>query len=155
MADGTLLLSNVTALVGNSASGRGDTLLAEGGVSTYSLPAPPGHWIAGLACYVYRSACPRDKKGNVLDSNCPLTHEECSLKLNETDSKIPVRFNKPGMAREYSLSHSDSCWPRRSSACSESCGASLGQSQTTTRHRPEPMRDPTHAQHISQSQHFP
>ena len=43
-----------------------------------------GHWIAGLRCVVYRAACPRDVKGNVLDPACPTTHDECALLRNAT-----------------------------------------------------------------------
>ena len=79
VADGVLLLSNVTSLVDNSASGQGKTFFGMGGVSTYSLPAPPGHWIAGLECKVYRRPCEQDAKGNVLNQTCEDTADECSM----------------------------------------------------------------------------
>lgn len=84
VSDGTVLLSNATMLVNNSASGAGATMLAEGGVTTYSLPAPPGRWIAGQGCDIFRASCPRDIKGSVLDPRCTASRLECSLLQNTT-----------------------------------------------------------------------
>ena len=84
VADGTVLLSQRSLLVSNHASGVGSTLYAGGGVTTYQLPAPPGHWIAGQDCLVYRQACRRDVKGNFLNAACPATARECSFLLNES-----------------------------------------------------------------------
>lgn len=74
---GKLLMTGGTSLVGNSASGSGAQYIAIGGVATYLLPAPPGTWIAGELCIVYRETCPRDEKGNVEDPNCEATTQAC------------------------------------------------------------------------------
>ena len=76
--DGSVILADRSKLVGNSASGVGRTLMATGGATTYLLPAPPGHWVAGLKCSVYRKSCERDQKGNVLDTRCEQTAADCS-----------------------------------------------------------------------------
>lgn len=107
VAEGTLLLTNQTLLMSNRASGRGATLLSEGGVVTYSLPAPPGRWIAGLECLVYRKACSRDHKGSVLDPSCPHARDECSLLFNASASTTlgtpcqPLSINQPWCASTH------------------------------------------------------
>lgn len=84
---GKLLMTAGTVLVGNTASGTGAQYIALGGVATYLLPAPPGSWIAGLRCIVYRGACPRDEKGNVEDPQCEVTTPACQY---ETTSDAVV-----------------------------------------------------------------
>ena len=77
MVAGKLLMTAGTSLVDNVASSVGNQYIAIGGTATYLLPAPPGTWIAGLSCVVYREACPRDEKGNVQDPNCEVTTQSC------------------------------------------------------------------------------
>lgn len=78
VVSGSVLLMDRTVLRSNSASGSGHTFLAVGGTATYRLPAPPGRWIAGVACLVYRATCERDIKGNVMYPECVSTYSECS-----------------------------------------------------------------------------
>ena len=77
LADGNLVMSERTWLTGNSASGSGAQYIATSGKATYLLPAPPGTWINGLQCIVYREACAVDEKGNLEDPNCETTSQAC------------------------------------------------------------------------------
>ena len=78
VAGGTLLLTDQSKLEGSQASGDGGTLFMAGGATTYKLPAPPGHWVAGLECLVYREGCPRNEKGSVRNQSCIDTAAACS-----------------------------------------------------------------------------
>ena len=72
-----LLMTLGTQLSGNRASGRGNSFMAAGGVSTYKLPASPGHWIAATDCIVYREGCVLNLKSVPQDPVCP----QCVMEL--------------------------------------------------------------------------
>ena len=76
MPAGRLLLANQTLLANNTATGRGDNFLATGGEALYQLPAPPGRWIAGVRCIVFRNACPGDNSAAA--RACQDSREACS-----------------------------------------------------------------------------
>ena len=78
MRDGRLLLANQTLLANNRGTRSGANLLATGGEALYQLPAPPGRWIAGVRCIVYRDACPLN------DRTCSGSREACSETPNRT-----------------------------------------------------------------------
>jgi len=80
-----LLLANKSLLDMNAASGEGRTLFSVGGSTVYSLPAPPGRWIAGNRCEVYRRGCQRNDKGDVIDSECEQMQDECRRKMDDVD----------------------------------------------------------------------
>jgi hypothetical protein len=69
---GMLLMTEETALDGNSASGAGSNIATAGGSTIYSLPAPLGRWISGVSCRVHRSGCPP------CSDECERTMQECS-----------------------------------------------------------------------------
>ena len=107
-ASSTLYLSNQTALVDNRAgsSSRADkrnALALLGTPTTYVLPAPPGRWVTGTSCAVYRDACPfqKDQTGTpVQDPACLAAHEQCKLDVNESAvvdgvSCNPTTFSQP------------------------------------------------------------
>ena len=73
-----LSLQNRTRLVANRASIQGHNAYLRGGVATYMLPAPPGTWISGLMCKVYRQWCARDNE------ECSSIFERCSQLVNMT-----------------------------------------------------------------------
>ena len=88
VAAGQLLMNEATLLRGNKADGLGDALYADGGVSTYTLPAPAGHYISGLKCMVYREACERDTKGNIIDADCPGSVKDCAELVGDDASVV-------------------------------------------------------------------
>ena len=66
-ADGSrLLLADGTSIVGCTAGSGNALAISDGSQVVYQLPAPPGRWIAGSSCLVYREACPfvEDTSGN-------------------------------------------------------------------------------------------
>ena len=75
---GVVTLSNATMLYDNHANGSGHNFYATGGITTYQLPAPPGRWIAGIKCSVFREACELTARGLPSDPLCPATVEECN-----------------------------------------------------------------------------
>jgi hypothetical protein len=98
--DGLVLLAKGSLLRRNHASGDGNALVAAGGVTTYQLPAPPGRFVTAFVCLVYRTQCPRDTKGNVLNSTCSATADACSLAPGEVafvdgTQCRPLRLNQP------------------------------------------------------------
>ena len=68
---GTVLIINRTQLEANTAP-SGYSFFSTGGETQYQLPAPPGMWIAGARCIVFRGACPP------LDNACEAAREACS-----------------------------------------------------------------------------
>ena len=82
-----ILLAEQTAVVGNLASRPGHALaLMIGSTTTYQLPAPPGRWIAGSKCAVYREDCPwlGVAPGRYQEESCLQTVAQCQLEANET-----------------------------------------------------------------------
>ena len=75
-----VLLSDQTVISGCHASSAGHSMYLDAGAFvTYALPASPGRYISGTTCAVYRQACPRDPKTNVLfDDQCPARAIACS-----------------------------------------------------------------------------
>ena len=84
----TLLLANGSSIIGSYASGSGRVLAITGSQVVFKLPAPPGRWIAGTLCAVYRAACPtiEDPAGgtSTQDPDCLRTASECSQQQNLT-----------------------------------------------------------------------
>ena len=65
---GDVLLKNATLLRDNSApGGRGSNYHFTRGVLIYQLPAPPGHWIAGVECIIFREPCPQSSASSCAD----------------------------------------------------------------------------------------
>ena len=79
---GVLLLTRGSMLRAGFASTRGASLYIIGGLVTYLLPTPPGHWAAAITCVVYRQSCPQDSFGVVLDPQCTETATACSHATN-------------------------------------------------------------------------
>ena len=78
-----VLLQNGTSVVGCYARGSGSTIASVAGSQVmYRLPAPPGRWIAGSDCLVYREACPM--KGSTQDPDCLRIAELCARESNMT-----------------------------------------------------------------------
>ena len=77
IVNGSVTMTDGSQLMGNSASGKGATLMIRGGQVMYFLPAPPGHWAPVVECLVYREGCPHDDKGNVRDVSCDETADAC------------------------------------------------------------------------------
>ena len=78
----TVLLANGSLIIGSYASGSGRALAITGSQVVFKLPAPPGRWIAGTLCAVYRAACPtiEDSAGgtSTQDPDCLRTASQCS-----------------------------------------------------------------------------
>ena len=98
--DGSVLLQLRTQLISNVATTQGSAIMAQGGTIAYGLPAPRGYWVAAQQCLVYRSACPRDMMGNLIDPRCGSTAQACSLTahanatIDETRCQ-PISWNQP------------------------------------------------------------
>ena len=88
--EGMLLMRNGTLMRANRASGQGNSYFASGGTAMYQLPAPPGYWIAGTPCKVYREGCELDVKGNTLNEDCPLARDKCSTMSQPWDGVAPT-----------------------------------------------------------------
>lgn len=72
---GVTFLTNGSLLVGNRCEADGcnsHSFDATGGVTSYLLPAPPGRWISGLDCRVYRGStdCQRYRGDHVFQPGC-------------------------------------------------------------------------------------
>ena len=84
----TVLLANGSLIIGSYASGSGRALAITGSQVVFKLPAPPGRWIAGTLCAVYRAACPtiEDSAGgaSTQDPDCLRTASQCSKEQNVT-----------------------------------------------------------------------
>ena len=84
----TLLLANGSSIIGSYASGSGRALAITGSQVVFKLPAPPGRWIAGTLCAVYRAACPTIEDPadgtSTQDPDCLRTASECSQQQNLT-----------------------------------------------------------------------
>ena len=84
----TVLLANGSLIIGSYASGSGRALAITGSQVVFKLPAPPGRWIAGTLCAVYRAACPtiEDSAGgaSTQDPDCLRTASQCSQEQNVT-----------------------------------------------------------------------
>lgn len=76
-----VLLQNRTSIVGCYAPGSSSTMASVAGSQVmYQLPAPPGRWIAGSECLVYREACPM--KGATQDPDCLRVAGPCARESN-------------------------------------------------------------------------
>ena len=87
-AGSRVLLTNGSVVVGGQAAGSGNALaITAGSQVVYRLPAPPGRWIAGTICLVYRKACPTTENSNGIleqDADCLRTASQCELEGNVT-----------------------------------------------------------------------
>ena len=80
-ADGSrVLLVNGTSIVGCKAGSGNALAISDGSQVVYQLPAPPGRWIAGSSCLVYREPCPAEKVEEQLvkDPDCMRTASQCT-----------------------------------------------------------------------------
>ena len=75
---GELTMHSSTVLRGNRASHGGAQLLSGAGSATYALPAPPGHWVVGSRCSVYRTGCPRSLVGEIISPQCAANFAQCA-----------------------------------------------------------------------------
>lgn len=78
-----------------STGGSGASVLAQGGATAYSLPAPAGHWIAGTMCEVYRQACARNGKGILMNPICQSDRAECRRKVGNITYTDKGRMCRP------------------------------------------------------------
>ena len=83
VVSGIFLMSNGTRLVRGQATTEGASFAVQGGIASYALPTPPGHWVPALECLVYRRACPRNDMGFVTQPLCGSTARDCSLSTDE------------------------------------------------------------------------
>ena len=93
----TLLLSEGTSIVGNSAAFGRTLFLLTGTTATYILPAPAGMWIAATECLVYRSACPwLDGPPAYQEPACLDAVSSCQLEPDATaEGCEPITFSQP------------------------------------------------------------
>lgn len=76
-----VLLQNGTSIVGCYAPGSSSTVASVAGSQVmYQLPAPPGRWIVGSECLVYREACLI--KGATQDPDCLRVADPCARESN-------------------------------------------------------------------------
>ena len=78
-----VLMTRGTQLKGNNASTKGMNFMAAGGVTTYELPAQPGHWIGARRCEVYRKGCELNPKSVPVDWYCPEIRDQCAEELSD------------------------------------------------------------------------
>ena len=75
------LLQNGTSIVGCYAPGPGSVITGVAGSQFMAqLPAPPGRWIAGSECLVYRESCPSGKGVG----DCLKVASQCAREANIT-----------------------------------------------------------------------
>jgi hypothetical protein len=95
-----VLLQNGTSIVGCYAPGSSSTIASTAGSQVmYQLPAPPGRWIAGSECLVYREACPI--KGETQDPECLRVVDQCARESNTTAAVDGVPCTPAMIAQPY------------------------------------------------------
>ena len=101
-ADGSrVLLANGTSIVGCTAGSGNALALSDGSEVVYQLPAPPGRWVAGSSCLVYRGPCPTKEVGGKLvkDPDCMRTASQCARENNQSAVVDGVPCQKPKLAQ--------------------------------------------------------
>lgn len=96
MLGGSLIMSDGTQLIGNTAGGGGASIFVGSGIVAYRAPltgageartlVAPGRWIYGQQCQIFRRDCPLipnpDGPGNIQDLNCTKTMVACQQDPN-------------------------------------------------------------------------
>ena len=101
-ADGSrVLLANGTSIVGCTAGSGNALALSDGSEVVYQLPAPPGRWVAGSSCLVYRGPCPAKEVAGKLvkDPDCMRTASQCARENNQSAVVDGVPCQKPKLAQ--------------------------------------------------------
>ena len=101
-ADGSrVLLANGTSIVGCTAGSGNALALSDGSEVVYQLPAPPGRWVAGSSCLVYRGPCPAKEVAGKLvkDPDCMRTASQCARENNQSAVVDGVPCQKPKFAQ--------------------------------------------------------
>lgn len=101
-ADGSrVLLANGTSIVGCTAGSGNALAINDGSDVVYLLPAPPGRWVAGSSCLVYRRPCPAEEVAGQLvkDPDCMRTASQCAREINHSAVVDGVPCQKPKLAQ--------------------------------------------------------
>ena len=129
---GFVQLSNQTQVHGNSVSGSDDAganLYLAGGVTTYSLPAPLGFWVAAAECRVNYESCPesnlycnRTEMGASRFQQCDWANQpELLHRWLETLPNSPLKGDYPYRCGEGLVGASYLVTAQSSSRCERVC----------------------------------